>query len=61
MKIKNGKIIEATEAELFNYYLTSGYAEFMNFYDYRDRCVALGTKIIEAEKGRWDVCVNFAK
>lgn len=49
MKIKNGKIIQATEQELFNIYLKSDYDEILSFPDYKRRCIELGTKIIDSE------------
>lgn len=47
MKVKNEKIIEATEAELFDYYLKRGYDDLFSFEYYKHRCIELGTKIIE--------------
>ena len=46
MKIKNGKIAEATEAELFEVYLKRGYDDLFSFDYYKHRCIELGTKII---------------
>lgn len=50
MKIKNGKIAEATEAELFNYYLSRGLDDLMSFRFYMKRCEDLGTVITEKEE-----------
>lgn len=50
MKIKNGKIAEATEAELFNYYLSRGLDDLMSFKFYMERCESLGTVITEKEE-----------
>ena len=47
MTIKNGKIAEATESELFNYYLSRGFDDIMSFTDYMKRCVENGTIIKE--------------
>ena len=47
MKVKNGKIVEATEAELFENYLKLEWDDVMSFLDYKTRCVRCGTKIIE--------------
>lgn len=47
MKIKNGKIVEATEDELFGVWLKKGFDDIMSFTDYKSRCVELGTRIIE--------------
>lgn len=47
MKVKNGKIVEATESELYGYYLKQEFYEIMSFTDYKERCIELGTKVIE--------------
>ena len=47
MKIHYGKIIEATEAELFDYYVKSGWSEIMSYIDFKERCIKQGTKVIE--------------
>ena len=49
MTIKNGKIATATEAELFDVYLKRGFDDIMSFPDYKNRCVELGTQIIEED------------
>ena len=46
MKVKNGKIVQATEEELFGYYLKQGFDDIMSFTDYKKRCVELGTELI---------------
>ena len=50
MKFKNGKIVEATELELFDYYLSRGFDDFMSFTFYMKRCEDLGTVITEKEE-----------
>lgn len=50
MKIKDGKIVEATESELFDYYLSRGFDDFMSFAFYMKRCEDLGTVITEKEE-----------
>lgn len=47
MTVKNGKIIKATESELFGHYLKQGWDDIMSFPEYKQRCIALGTEIIE--------------
>ena len=47
MKIENGKIVQATEDELFGVYLARGFDEIMSFVEYKERCEAAGTKVIE--------------
>lgn len=49
MKTKNGKIIEATEAELFSRYLRAGMDDLMDFYTYIAICEAHGTTITNKE------------
>ena len=46
MKIKKGKIVECTEAELFEYWLKR-YAEIMSFTDYMRHCEAHGTLVTD--------------
>lgn len=45
MKIENGKIIEATEKELYDYWLER-FEEIMSFTDYLYCVQANGTKVI---------------
>lgn len=47
MIVKNGKIAQATEDELFAYYLQRGFDDIMSFTDYKRRCVELGTVVVE--------------
>lgn len=47
MRIQNKKIIEATEAELYDYYLTRGWDDLYSFFEYKQLCAEQGTKIIE--------------
>lgn len=47
MKIRDNKIVEATEDELFSVYLENGLDEFLSFPIYMERCKEFGTKIIE--------------
>jgi hypothetical protein len=49
MKVKNGKIVEATEDELFGYWLKAEFCEIMSLGEFKKRCVELGTKVIEEE------------
>lgn len=49
MKVKYGKIVEATEEELFSRYLHSGMDDIMSFYTYIAICEAHGTTIINKE------------
>ena len=47
MKVENGKIIEATEIELFENYLKLGFDDIFDFHTYKRRCESAGVKIIE--------------
>jgi hypothetical protein len=47
MKIENGFIVEATESELFKYYLTRGYDDIMPFDLYLERMKEAGVNVIE--------------
>lgn len=45
MKIRDGKIVEATENELFDVYLKKGLDDIMPFDFFMMRCKKLGTEI----------------
>lgn len=47
MKIENNKIIEATELELYDFYLTRDWDELYSFPEYKRLCEEQGTKIIK--------------
>ena len=47
MKVEDGKIIQATEEELFAYYLRRGFDDLFSFDFYKTRCIELGTEVIE--------------
>ena len=46
MKIENDKIVEATENELFEYYLDHGYDDVMMFSDFLCSMRKAGVRII---------------
>lgn len=46
MKVKNGKIIEATDKELYIYWLKSDWCEIYDYATYKEECKENGTKII---------------
>jgi hypothetical protein len=50
MIIKNGKIIEASESELWQYYLERDLDDVYSFDDYFDRMKDAGVKIVEKPK-----------
>lgn len=52
MKIKDGKIAAATDEELFGFYLSRGWDELFSYPEYKRRCVAAGTKIIDDEEAQ---------
>jgi hypothetical protein len=47
MTIMDGKIAMATESELYSMYLRKGFDDLFPFDEYKRRCIANGTKIIE--------------
>ena len=49
MKIKNGKIVEATELELYDHYLTREWYWAYSFPQYKRLCKQLGAKIVDEE------------
>ena len=50
MTVKNGKIVEATENEMFAYYLKQGWDDIFPFPEYLEKCKEHGTKIIDEKK-----------
>lgn len=52
MKVEYGKIVEATEEELFSRYLRAGMDDIMSFYTYMAICEAHGTTITNKEDPR---------
>lgn len=46
---KNGKIIEATERELFRVWLKTDMCEIMDFYEYVRHMKEHGTKVVGGE------------
>lgn len=52
MKIENGKIVAATEDELFRLYLDRGIDDVMSFPDYKLQMVAAGCRIEVKNDGR---------
>ena len=45
MRTKDGKIVFATEAELFRLYLDRGYDECLDFYEYKARMQEAGCEV----------------
>ena len=50
MVIKVGKIVEATDAELYEYWLESGWCDVYSYTDYKNRVKELGTRVIEDDR-----------
>ena len=51
MTVKGGKIIQATESELYEFYLKRGYDDLMSFTEYKRKCIENGMEVINgAEK-----------
>lgn len=51
MKVIDGKIAEATEDEMFDYYLTRDWDTLMPFREWLRRCKEQGTKVTDKKKG----------
>lgn len=47
MKVENGKIVEATESELFDYYLTREWDDIMSFPDYLEKMKSAGVEVVK--------------
>ena len=47
MVVKEGKIIEATDAELFRLYLKEGWDGITDFYGFRRYMIAAGVKVTD--------------
>lgn len=45
MKVENGKIVEATESELYDYYLTRGWDDVMSFPEYLEKMRSAGVVV----------------
>ena len=51
MKVINGKIAEATEDEMFDYYLTRNWDDVMSFREWMRRCEEQGTTVTDKKEG----------
>ena len=49
MTIQDGKIVEATDSELFEYYLTRDWDLVMSYQDYKRECKERGLKVVDEE------------
>ena len=47
MEIKDDKIVKATDLELYEYWLTSGWSDIFSYTEYKNTVKELGTKVIE--------------
>ena len=47
MTVKDGKITQATENELFSEYLRRGFDDLLSFNEYKERMVASGVVVVE--------------
>lgn len=52
----NNKILEATEQELFRYYLRAGWDDIYSFIDYKRLMIEHGVKIKDGNKRCDDKC-----
>lgn len=55
MQIKNGKIVEITDDELFELYLKREMDDIMSFNDYIRAFERVGCKVIETQSSREEV------
>ena len=51
MKVVDGKIVEATRAEMFDYYITRDFDDVMSFSEFLRRCEENGTKVTDKKEG----------
>lgn len=49
MEIKKGKIVKATDGELYKYWLRQ-YSDIMSYTDYKNKMINLGVTIIEIKE-----------
>lgn len=50
MEIKRGKIVSATNLELYEYWLKSGWSDIYSYTEYKNKVKELGTKVIEDDR-----------
>lgn len=50
MEVKCGKIVEATDIELFEHWLELGWCNIYSYTEYKNRVKELGTKVIEDDR-----------
>ena len=50
MEIKGGKIVKATNIELYKYWLKSGWSDIYSYTEYKNKVRELGTKVIEDDR-----------
>lgn len=49
MKIENGIIVEATEAELYDYWLSRGFDDIYSFTNFMNMMKDAGTKVVDED------------
>ena len=50
MKVKDGKIVEATEKEMYDKWIDEDWCYIYDFEDYLERCKRNGTKIVGSKE-----------
>lgn len=50
MEIKGGKIVKATDIELYEYWLKSGWSDIYSYTEYKNKVKELGTKVVEDDR-----------
>ena len=51
MTVVDGIIVEAPEAEMFDYYLTRDWDTVMSFREWLQKCEEQGTKVTDKQEG----------
>ena len=47
MVVEGGKIVKATDSELYAHWLRCGLDDIMSYDDYKRQCIALGVEAVE--------------
>lgn len=46
MEVKNGKIIKATDLELYSFWLTN-WSDIYSYTDYKNQCIQIGVEVTD--------------
>lgn len=50
MEVEHDKIVSATNIELYQYWLKSGWSDIYSYTEYKNKVKELGTKVIEDDR-----------